>query len=60
MTKFVLAVTIALAIPSVAYAAEPEKKPCCCEKKAADKDCCDEKAKPVPMDHAHDMKAPKT
>ena len=64
MKNLALAVAIAMAIPSAAYAAEPEKKPCCCEKKDGEKGCCDDKAKPGQMEHGghegHTMAAPKT
>ena len=64
MKKLVLAVAMSMAIPTLAHAAEPEKKPCCCEKKEGAKGCCDDKAKDGKMDHesqeSHDMSKPKT
>ncbi|MFC4293558.1 hypothetical protein ACFO0A_00640 [Novosphingobium tardum] len=61
MKKYVLALAIALAIPSVAFAADGDKKPCCCcEKKDVAKGCCDD-AKPADhSEHAdHQMDMPK-
>lgn len=48
MKKYLLGLAVALALPGVAYAAEPAptpavKKCCCCEKPADGKGCCDEK-----------------
>lgn len=60
MKNFVLAVAVAMAIPSLAYAAEPVKKPCCCESTKEKKGCCDEEkmkmGDKVPDAHTgHDM-----
>lgn len=63
MKKFALAVAVAMAIPSLAHAAEGDKKHCCCEEKDGKKGCCDDKAKDGHMDHGshegHDMSKPK-
>ncbi len=48
MTKYLLGLAVALALPTAAYAAEPAPTPvvkkCCCEKSADSKGCCDKKA----------------
>ena len=58
MKKYLLGLAVALALPTVAYAAEPAPAPvakkCCCEKQGDGKDCCDKKTHTA--DHAdHQM-----
>ena len=62
MKKLILAAC--LAVPGVAFAAEPPAKPkeCCCEKmKEAGKECCPEKGDMKHDEHGdHKMDAPKS
>lgn len=51
MKKLALAVAVAMAIPSIAHAADGDKKPCCCEKKDGEQGCCEEKSEGQ-MDHS--------
>jgi hypothetical protein len=64
MKKLILTAAACLALPGIAFAAEPPAKPekCCCDKmKEAGKDCCAEKDKMQHEDHGdHKMDAPKT
>ncbi|MCA1662224.1 MAG: hypothetical protein LC648_08765 [Novosphingobium sp.] len=64
MKKLLVTITACLAVPGIAFAAEPPAKPkeCCCEKmKETGKDCCPEKDKMKHEGHGdHKMDAPKT
>ena len=66
MKKLILTAAACLALPGIAFAAEPPAKPekCCCEKmKEAGKECCADKGKDK-AEHEHhgdhQMEAPKS
>lgn len=60
MKKYLLGLAVALALPTVAYAAEPvpAAEKCCCEKKADGKGCCDKKTPAA--DHSDHQMGSKT
>jgi hypothetical protein len=64
MKKLLTTAVACLAVPGIAFAAEPPAKPetCCCEKmKEAGKDCCADKDKADHEGHGdHKMDAPKS
>jgi len=68
MKKALIAIAASLALPGIAFAAEPPAKPkeCCCEKmKESGKDCCAEMGKHKEgAEHEghgdHKMEAPKS
>ena len=63
MKKILITIAACLAIPGVAFAAEPAAKPekCCCEKmKEAGKDCCAKKDTAHEGHGEHKMDMPKS
>lgn len=53
MKKIILGVAIAIAFPSVAYAAEGPKAECKCCKDMKDCSCCPKDVKPGEQEHKH-------